>query len=247
MKKMLGILIVLSLTLSSNALGAIINFETVPGSSPADKVSISTQYESIYGVTFGLDTNGDGLADGGTPYLERTGSSDSHNAFINSSVGQADVESSGYEGRLGNYFLRLGTQSLLSTPVPSLLITYSTPVSAASAEIWDIDGNDGIYSEKWIITALDEQKNIIDTLESPEYFTYDSSTLDGKPWVWSFNHSSEDISCVAISFAGSKTSGIGLAFDNFSPSSAVPIPGAVWLLGSGIAGLAGTRIRRKKK
>ena len=28
---------------------------------------------------------------------------------------------------------------------------------------------------------------------------------------------------------------------------AVPIPGAVWLLGSGLAGLAGTRIRRKKK
>ena len=30
-------------------------------------------------------------------------------------------------------------------------------------------------------------------------------------------------------------------------STSVPIPGAVWLLGSGLAGLAGTRIRRKKK
>lgn len=34
--------------------------------------------------------------------------------------------------------------------------------------------------------------------------------------------------------------------DNVS-NSPVPIPGAVWLLGSGLAGLVGTRIRRKKK
>lgn len=30
-------------------------------------------------------------------------------------------------------------------------------------------------------------------------------------------------------------------------SSPVPVPGAIWLLGSGLAGLAGTRIKRKEK
>ena len=39
-------------------------------------------------------------------------------------------------------------------------------------------------------------------------------------------------------------SNLGITELNFE---AVPIPGAVWLLGSGLAGLAGTRIRRKKK
>jgi hypothetical protein len=35
--------------------------------------------------------------------------------------------------------------------------------------------------------------------------------------------------------------------DSLDYTPAVPIPGAVWLLGSGIVGLAGTRIHRKKK
>ena len=46
----------------------------------------------------------------------------------------------------------------------------------------------------------------------------------------------------------------GSAFDPATPEpdvlgrfAPVPIPGAAWLLGSGIAGLVGTRIRRKKK
>jgi hypothetical protein len=37
------------------------------------------------------------------------------------------------------------------------------------------------------------------------------------------------------------------AFDMQLTGNPVPIPGAVWLLGSGLAGIAGIRLRRKKK
>ena len=244
-KRMLSLLFFTSLLLTTNASGSMINFETVPNGTSADKLAISTQYATDYGVTFGLDTDGNGSIDE-TPHLEQVGSSDTGYGFVNNNLGQYDSAASGFESRLGNYFLRFGTSNFMSSPVPIFTISYSTPVNAASAEIWDIDG-DTNNSEKWIVSALDNQRNIIDTILSPEHFTFGNESLDGKPWTWSFNHSPADISQITITFAGTKTSGIGLAFDNFSPSSAVPVPGAVWLLGSGLAGLAGIRTRKRKK
>jgi hypothetical protein len=49
-----------------------------------------------------------------------------------------------------------------------------------------------------------------------------------------------------LAFIGNKTTSLGLAFDNFSPSTAaVPIPAAAWLFGSGLLGLAGMARRKK--
>jgi hypothetical protein len=146
---------------ANQAYASLIDFEDVPGGTPADKLAISTQYQGTHGVTFSIDG-------GGTPYLEKTGGTDSGNGFLNDkqSGDPPDVEHVDYTGDLGNYFLRLGTTSLDSAPVSTLIITYDTPVNAASAQIWDIDAHLS-GNEKWTITARDDFGAIIDTINSP--------------------------------------------------------------------------------
>lgn len=236
------LLFVFFLLPNANSATKIITFETVPGGSPSDKLAISSQYEALYGVTFSTST-------GGTPYLEKKGSADSGNGFYNDTRSNYDIAAVDYESILGDYYLRLGTQDFLSKPVPSLIISYSTPVSAASAQIWDIDASQSGF-EQWIVKAYDSGNSLIETIISPVGLQpSDPNSLDGKPWKWSFDYGTNfDISSIEISVSneiGSKTSGIGLAFDNFSPSS-VPVPGGIWLLGSGLLGLVGIKRYRKK-
>jgi len=239
--------------LSGIAFSSTINFETVPGTTPADQLAIGSQYEPLYGVTFSTST-------GGTPYLEAVGPSDPGYAFVNGNLGggpgNADLATPGYQAQLGNYFLRLGTGDLLTAPAPSLIIDYTNPVAAASAQIWDIDRNTSTGVEQWLVSAYDFGGNLLETIYSPlGLLPSDPNTLDGKPWTWSFDRGSTfDIWSIEISFAtgtGFKTRGIGLAFDNFSPASAtitpVPEPSTFLLLGGGLAGLAFAVHRRRKE
>jgi len=235
-------LMVLLLSLTVNATAALIDFETVPAGSPSDALAISNQYASSpYGVTFSWSGTT------GTPYLEAVGD-DSYDGFLNNGDNGNpgwDIEATGYTGQLGNYFLRLGNGDLPGKDtVGTLTISYDNDVSAASAQIWDIDYAGSQGTEQWLVQAFDSKHNVVGSMLSP---MGDNMTLDGRPWTWSFDHgNTNDITSIDISFTGSKTTGIGLAFDNFqTDSSAVPIPGAVWLLGSGLLGLIG--IRRKKK
>ncbi|MEM9398200.1 MAG: hypothetical protein AAF991_12015, partial [Pseudomonadota bacterium] len=74
--------------------------------------------------------------------------------------------------------------------------------------------------------------------------------LDGKPWLFGFDGLS-DIERIEISFTGSKTSGIGLAFNNFSPiqnveTAAVPIPATAALLALGLFGVTGRQKNIKR-
>lgn len=219
----------------------LIDFETVPGGVPSDKLAVSTQYQSIFGVSFSLQG-------GGTPYLEQTGTSDTGHGFWNAVAMTYDTEAVGYEGGLGGYFLRFGTTTFSDAPGPILIIDYNTPVSAASAQIWDIDAapNNTNGYESWTITARDLTGGVIDTIHSPVGIDENFPTsLNAKPWTWSFDHASNDIYSIAIEFSGT-ASRVGLAFDNFTPASAVvPIPAAVWLFGTGLIGLIG--IARRKK
>ena len=214
---------------SANA--AVIDFETVPLGTPSDQLAISTQYQADFGVTFSL-------SDGGTPFLERTRntSGDSGTGFQRNVGGGFDRERAGFEGQLGDYFLRLGTGGLESVPVPVLIITYDTAVSAASAEIWDIDGLSVSNSEQWTVTAHDMSGAVIDTQVSPLGVSAGAGSLDGLPWTWSFDHATADIYSIQIAFTGGRTSNIGLAFDNFSPATAavVPVPPAFLLFSSAL-------------
>ncbi|MFQ5585913.1 MAG: PEP-CTERM sorting domain-containing protein, partial [Thermodesulfobacteriota bacterium] len=222
---------ILSIASPGNAL--LIDFETVPGDTPSDQLAITNQYESLYGVTFSL-------SNGLTPHLEQSGGGDPGNGFSNNLNGGQDVARTGYTGpSLGSYFLRLGTSSFYSVPVPELIISYTNPVSGASAQIWDIDvWSDGY--EQWLVKAWDAGDNLLDSTLSPVGLWYNQpASLDGLPWTWSFDRGgAADIYKISIEFVGTRTSGIGLAFDNFNTNTpAVPEPSTLLLLGSGLAGL----------
>ena len=65
------------------------------------------------------------------------------------------------------------------------------------------------------------------------------------PYLWGFNgfiSDNPDIKRVTLSSVGTDA----IWFDNFQHTP-VPVPATVWLLGTGVAGLAGLRIKRKKK
>jgi len=233
------------LILEKNAVGALIDFETVPGGAPGDHLPITNQYSALIdgGVTFSTSAQFFPW-----PVLEKVGDSDSMPGFYNDDSKIFDTEAAGFAPQLGGYFLRLNAANLLTSPVPTLNIEYTTPVSGASAEIWDIDAAQAQGTERWIVLAFDQPGNIIDSVVSPLGLpASDTNSLDGKPWEWSFNHANFDIYSIQIVWdgsPGSKTSGIGLAFDNFN-TTAIPIPGAIWLFGSGILGMV--FIRRKLK
>ena len=106
--------------------------------------------------------------------------------------------------------------------MPALIVLYDAPVSAASGEIWDIDGTGPLDSEQWSVEALGQEyidsqdpDAILATVLSPEATNHD---LDGRPWVFSIELASAEIFALRISHIGTRA-GVGLAFDNFSPAS----------------------------
>jgi hypothetical protein len=226
------------------AAAAVIDFEVVPGGTPADQLAISNQYALSEGVTFAL-------AGGGTPFLEQSGNADGTTGFIRNwpeETADADVEREGYAGLgLGGFFLRLGTNSFFAAPVPVLVIDYSTPVAAASAQIWDIDSNQ-FGTEQWRVEAFDDFGQVVAMVDSPvglDALTEES--LDGLPWNWAIDlDGNANIHQIRISFIGTKIENIGLSFDNFSPSTAeIPAPPAAWLFGTAVVGLLHRMKRRR--
>jgi len=205
-----------------------------------DDMFISDQFYASHGLTFGLDLNGDRIADEGAfPSLERVGH-DGTDGFLNDPISQHDVARSGFEKQLGNFFLKTtsGVQNQQGN-IPSLMIMYNTGTSEMSGEIWDIDGTPALGTEKWLIEALGKNGELLDTLESPEYFNReDATSLNGAPFEWSFKRPTADIYAIRLAFAGTKLRGTGLAFNNFSPYSAVPETGTMFMLGSGLIGIA---------
>jgi hypothetical protein len=241
---------------SSTGAYAIVNFESIgPTLGDNGALSLSTTFDdNNVSFEFGVDSTGtsDGIARDQTAYLEQTGEIDSDNGFYNDIDGAYDSESSNYTGSLGlgDYFLRTEKLTTSGTVTPGLfVIEYvdGTFASAASGQIWDIDGTSAYDTEKFIVTAYDENENVLDTDTSPEYSTNDASSLDGLPWEFSVAATGEDlIKYITIEFAGGKTNGVGLAFDNFNATAAtiVPEPGTFALL-AGMLALTSVMVRRR--
>ncbi len=226
------------------ASAGLITFETLPDGTtlPTDDTALITPYAIDGGtVSFGF------YASDGTysnALFEEVGGPKKDSGFWNSTGyfkknGKNkivyDTANPGFENQLGNYFLRQPTSY---GDFGTFRIQYSgLKAYSASGEIWDIDG--GNKTEQYSVTAYLEN-GATETILSPEGNNLD---LDGLPWVFKFTSLDSAIDHIDIDFTGSKTSGIGLAFNNFSATSAVPIPGAIWLLGSGLLGLVGIRRR----
>jgi hypothetical protein len=240
---------------------SFVDFESPELRGLSDNGSITNQYADL-GFTFGIDNDLDGRADSGiAPALEAVGQSDSTAGFVNRGMGN-DVAENGffdqekgitYADRLGEYFLRTGG---LGGDGGNLLISYTAGTSAASGELWDIDGNRnwnkaGIQhrTEQWEVQALGHDYSILERLTSPLGEHVDGE-LDGKPWLWSFNRDSADIKAIRFVFTGDSTSqAVGLAFDNFSAYSvegeSVPEPAS--LAGLALLGLVGGRSLLSKR
>jgi len=174
---------------------SLINFEPVDGKFPdgsvaVDNMAITNQFSSL-GVTFSIDRNLDGLPDAGLfPKLEAVGNSDSVIGFVSRKRGGADIAAPGFENRLGSFFLR-GVGSL--TRGESLLISYNSPTNAASAEIWDIDGEPERGFEQWEVQALGSDLSVIDSIISP---AGNPIALESSPWLWSFDRPQKDIHAI---------------------------------------------------
>ena len=242
--RIIGYFCALLITLNANA--GLIDFEsTALGEMPTDNGTI--EFSDVFmadgvSVRFGFDTNSDGILDTKAVF-EAAGNTDAGNDTgfwgIN---GARDVAAPGYTALLGNFFLR---QSNPYQPFGTFIILYEadSPVTAASGEIWDIDG--GNYTEQFLVQAFNGA-TFLDSILSP---LGEDLTLNAKPWAFGFSGLS-DITQINITFTGSKTSGIGLAFNNFSPIEDIselvniPEPSSFVIFALGIMGLA---LRRFKK
>lgn len=240
----LSLLLTWALASATTARAQLIDFEATPGgATPVDDAPLSTPYP-IAGpgsVRFFFDTNLNDTFDAGVdglPYFEEAGN-DALNGFLDNTLAVPDTALPGFEGQLGSFFLR--PQQPGAVPAP-FIVDYSTilSISALSGEIWDIDG--GVGTELWRVDVLDAANNVLATQTSP---LGSGPALDGLPWTFAFSGLPAGVDKLRLSFIGTKTDGVGLAFNNFNPF-AIPEPGTSLLLGLGLAGLSacGRRMRR---
>jgi PEP-CTERM motif len=226
---------------------SIIDFETTPaGFTPVDDAPLSSLTPYVFPglqISFGLDTNGDGIVDTDTVF-EHAGldPGEPPNGGFSGSAGP-DTADPGFTAQLGNWFLR---SPVGGSDFGLLVITYSStsPVTAASGEIWDIDGTATFPggpgdTEEYTVRAYDSSNNLLATQVSPlGTLTSAIAPLDGEPWVFSFSGLSPGIAQITIDFTGTKTQGIGLAFNNFYPTdAAVPEPATGLLFAGGASAL----------
>ncbi len=227
---------------------ALIDFETTPfGVTPIDDAFLSSATPYNFPglqVSFGFDTDSNGSIDSDGRF-EATGSppGDTIGGFSGSSG--TDTPDPGFAAQLGNWFLK--------SPMPGqqfgrFVIQYTStfPVTAASGEIWDIDGNpQNSTTEEYTLQAFDATSTLLATIVSPlGVIDTPTAPLDGQPWVFSFSGLSAGIDHIVITFTGTKPAGIGLAFNNFNPT-AVPEPSSVCLAGVVLVAAAGVARRNR--
>ncbi len=237
--------VLLACCLAPLASAAVIDFETTPaGPLPTDNLVLNTPFAITGGgnVQFYFDVNGNNSYDAGLdddPIFERIGQ-DGSDAYTSSVSGSADTAAPGFAPQLGFYFLRHPMP--FSLP-PSFVIDYNTAqtITGLSGEIWDIDGTP-TNTERWLVEVLDGPGSVLASQLSP---LGNSTALDSLPWTFGFSGLPAGVDKVRLTFAGTKTTGIGLAFNNFSPTVAVPEPGVMLLAGCGGVGLV--MFLKKKK
>jgi hypothetical protein len=224
----------------------VITFETAPnGSVHVDDALLSSPYNITGGtVRFFYDINGNNNYDSGIdvfPAFEAAGK-DAVNAFASAWDDSADTPRPGYAAELGNYFLRTagsGNPASLPPPPPGPFIAQcitSGTITAFSGELWDIDGGSNGGTEQWRVEVLDGSGKVLATELSPLGVDDSANSLDSLPWVFSFDNLLPSAESVRLTFIGTKTNGIGFAFNNFSVT-VVPEPSSLVLLALACLGL----------
>ncbi|MFG0274938.1 MAG: hypothetical protein ACF8QF_07770 [Phycisphaerales bacterium] len=240
-----------ALSVCAGAPGQTIDFETLPGGAPTvDQQEISTEYEANFGVSFALISRTTGLPIG-LPRIAKVGTPQT--AFASCNGADTPLPGQG----IGDSFL---TDNNSIGVAGDLLITYVSPVSAASGVVLDVDcrtPTGGPPCEQWTIEALDGagavlETAVIDGLAGPSMGTCadPNGAGDALAFGWSFSRASADIAQVRIRYTGTASS-VGLGFDLFSPAQgagplsadadlardAVCAGDAVGLLGGAVGGM----------
>ncbi len=211
-----------------------------------------------FGVSFGGQTD---------LFIEARGAEpDSTQGFATTATGVADTgATSALDAQLGPFFLRtLGINAgagSFDANEPVLNVRYDrTPAEIISGEIWDIDSARNGNTEAWRVELRDVNNDPLASINSPVSLRVDNldtdpaggfANLDGRAWEFSFTDDDipggtiEDVASLQIFFTGSKTAGIGLAFNNFESGVApVPLPAGGLLLLTGLAAIAAVRRAR---
>ncbi len=199
-----------------------IDFETLPsGGSTTDQEPISDQYVADFGVRFDL-VDPMTLESIGSPLIAKVGNPET--AFVGCGP---DTPLDG-EG-VGSSFLT--DDATISGETGTLLLTYTDPVAQAAGVILDVDRRTNGTYEEWTVEALDASMAVIDTqvlvapFGSSPCGNAGQGSGDGRGLGFVFSHLSADIHFIMIRYTGTATS-IGLAFDNFSPTTIPPAPTA---------------------
>jgi hypothetical protein len=190
----------------------VIDFEAIDGA--YEGMPISNKFKSEFGVTFSLEDSNDANA----PVLAWA---DNNDCTAFHSVWGCDTpapKALQYFGQdFGHWFLTDDGLYAIGQP-PTLIVTYTDPVSAASGYILDIDSSPE-DPEEWRIEARDisgqvfEDDTIILNTSSP-------GAGDGMGARWVFDHRGQaDIKSLRFIYTGGVLHVAGLAFDNFLPSS----------------------------
>ena len=211
----INLLVCFILCFSHSVLSGIIDFETTAtGAVPIDNQVIGLNDDfSADGVlvSFGFDTTGNGVTDSEAVFEAIAGGEESGNSgFQSLYTGKYDIPEPNSANLLGGFFLR---QKNAYQPFGTFHINYTAdnPVTEASGEVWDIDGKPS-KTEQFFVEAFNDD-TLLDSMASP---LGDDKDLDGMPWAFGFENLT-NITRIEITFTGSKTKGIGLAFNNFSP------------------------------
>lgn len=186
-------------------------------------------------------------ANNNTMSVEASGGADGQRqGFVNDPMGAYDAESASATSSLGGFFLRSTTalSGNLGQVNPVFSLTFLGGASSVTAEIWDIDGNRSQGSEGWEVVAT-HRDGLTSSILSPTFMnTSDARSLNGQAWSFSFDAAENSIMSLDFVFTGTKTHGIGVAFDNLTVAP-VPVPAAGLMLIAGLGALGALGRRRK--
>ncbi len=191
-----------AVAVSGYSMGMMIDFETVPGSTPSEGLAVSNQYVLDSSVIFRLEN-------GESPVLAQAGGFP--RAFFGPPNGSAADNPAPGQGT-GEFFLTDDGLTIASADPPALIIGYGRPTMAASGVLLDVD-----QQETYTIQARDLSENVLATITIADG---DPGTGDGVATPWSFDLAEEEIFSIRIQGEGPAPGRFDYALDNFNPHSA---------------------------
>lgn len=187
----------------------IITFETLPdGTRLGGGTVIANQFLASHGVRFQFE-------DGSYPLIRVVGGNNNGRptAFHGWPNGTGDNTPAPGQN-IGTRFLT--DDGEVGAPPAPLIVSYARPVDSASGYILDID-----FDEAWDVEARSAANQVVARVHLQAGTPL---TGDGIATPWSFRRPAADIQSIRIRYTGDTNANVGLAFDNFSPARALPVP-----------------------